>query len=165
MPDDPGVLKQHFDVIGVSGDVDAEIRFTFSDRGREVEWIYEEEVQRMLDRTPTMDARLRGLPVSLFQAAEVERVGDPLYGQLRRLAALVDAEGIFIPIEASFEPNETIIDSAPRVRFTAALVDPRTGRVVWYGIEEGGDFEQNDPRALASAVERLAETLFWYMGD
>ena len=150
--------------LGVYGDPDAELRFTLSDKGREVEWIYEEEVQKMLDRTPSMDARTRGLPVSLFRAAEVERVGDPLYGQLRRLAALVEAEGILIPIEASFEANEMIIDSAPRVRFTAALVDPRTGRVVWYGIEEGGEFAQDDPRALASAVERLAETLFWYMG-
>ena len=32
-----------------------------------------------------------------------------------------------------------------RVRFTAALVNPRTGYVVWYGIEEGGEFAQDDP--------------------
>jgi hypothetical protein len=126
--------------LGVRGDLDAEIRFTFTDQGREVDWIFEEAVQRMLDRTPTMDTRTRGLPVSLFSAAEVERVGDPLYGQLRRMAALVEADAILIPIEASFEPNEAVVDSEPRVRFTAAIIEPRTGRVVWFGVEEGGDF-------------------------
>jgi hypothetical protein len=151
--------------LGVRGDLDAEIRFTFTDQGREVDWIFEEAVQRMLDRTPTMDTRTRGLPVSLFSAAEVERVGDPLYGQLRRMAALVEADAILIPIEASFEPNEAVVDSEPRVRFTAAIIEPRTGRVVWFGVEEGGDYPQSDPRALASAVESLAGTLFWYMGD
>ena len=153
-------VQQNF---GVRGDVDAEIRFTFTDQGREVEWVFEEEVQEILARSPTMDTRTRGLPVSLFQQAEVERVGDPLYGQLRRMAALVQADAILIPIEASFEPNETIIDSLPRVRFTATIIEPRTGRVVWYGVEEGQDFPQSDPRALASAVERLAGTLFWYV--
>jgi hypothetical protein len=151
--------------LGVRGDVDAEIRFTFTDRGREVEWIFEEEVEQVLARTPGMDTRTRGLPVSLFTSAEVERVGDPLYGQLRRMSALVEADVILIPIAATFEPNETIVNGQPRVRLTATLVEPRTGRVVWYGIEEGGDFEQSDPRALASAVEALAATVFWYLGD
>ena len=131
--------------LGVRGDVDAEIRFTFSDRGREVDWVFEDDVQEVLDRTPGMDTRTRGLPVSVFGAAEVERVGDPLYGQLRRMSALVNG--------------------LPRVRLTATLIEPRTGRVMWYGIEEGGDFDQGDPRALASAVEALAATVFWYVGE
>lgn len=150
--------------LGVRGDVDAEIRFAFTDLGREVDWVFEDEVQEVLARTPGMDTRTRGLPVSIFGAAEVERVGDPLYGQLRRMSALVQADAILIPIAASFEPNETIVDGQPRVRLIATLVEPRTGRVLWYGVEEGGDFEQSDPRALASAVETLAATVFWYAG-
>ena len=100
-----------------------------------------------------------------FESAEVDRVGDPLYGQLRRMSALVEADLILIPITATFEPNPTIVNGLPRVRLKATIVDPRTGRVRWYGIEEGGDFEQSDPRALASAVESLAQTVFWYAGD
>ena len=57
-----------------------------------------------------------------------------------------------------------VVNGLPRVRITATLVEPRTGRVMWYGIEEGGDFDQSDPRALASAVEALASTVFWYAG-
>ena len=151
--------------LGVRGDVDAEIRFSFTDLGREVEWVFEDDVQEILDRTPGMDTRTRGLPVSIFDQAEVDRVGDPLYGQLRRMSALVEADAILIPLTATFQPNETIVNGLPRVRITATLVEPRTGRVMWYGIEEGGDFDQSDPRALASAVEALASTVFWYAGD
>ncbi len=151
--------------LGVQGDLDAEIRFAFTDRGREVEWVFEDEVQQALDRAPTLDASTRGLPVSIFGQAAVQRVGDPLYGQLRRISALVEGEVILIPIQASFEPNAAVVNSLPRVRFTATLIEPRTGRVLWYGIEEGLDLPQSDPRALASAVENLARTIFWYMGE
>ena len=151
--------------LGVQGDLDAEIRFAFTDRGREVEWVFEDEVQQALDRAPTLDASTRGLPVSIFGQAAVQRVGDPLYGQLRRISALGEGEVILIPIQASFEPNAAVVNSLPRVRFTATLIEPRTGRVLWYGIEEGLDLPQSDPRALASAVENLARTIFWYMGE
>ena len=152
-------------VAGVAGDPDAELAFVLQDVGREVDWILEAEVAEALVRSPGMDARTRGLPVGRFVQAEVERIGDPLYGQLRRMAALVDADAVLIPVAATFEPNETVTDSGPRVRFTTALIEPRTGRVVWFGIEEGEEVPRGDPRGLASAVERLAQALLWYVSD
>ena len=152
-------------VLGVRGDADAELTFALEDLGRDVDWILEEEIAAVLARSPAFDARTRGLPVGRFLQAEVRRVGDPLFGLLRRLAALVDAEWILIPIAASFEPNQLVEGSTPRVRLTLALIEPRSGRVVWFGIEEGGDFPQGDPRGLASAVEKAAGTLLWYVGD
>ena len=152
-------------VIGVAGDPDAELRFTLSDVGREVEWVFEEEVEEVLARSPAIDARTRGLPVGVFLQAQVQRIGDPLYGELRRIAALVDGEAIVLPVRVSFEENEDVEGSTPRVRFTTALIEPRSGRVVWFGIEEGGDYPQGDPRGLASAVERVAGSLLWYAGD
>ena len=152
-------------VIGVAGDPDAELRFTLSDIGSEVEWVFEQEVEEVLARSPAIDARTRGLPVGVFLQAQVQRIGDPLYGELRRIAALVDGEAILLPVRASFEPNEDVEGSTPRVRFTTALIEPRSGRVAWFGIEEGGDFPQGDPRGLASAVEALAGTLLWYVGE
>jgi len=150
-------------VSGVEGDPNAELAFTLRERGREVEWIFEAEVEEILRRSPAIQARTRGLPVGLFLQAEVERVGDPLYGELRRMATLVNAQAILLPILASCEPNQAIPGGTPRVRFTVALIEPRTGRVLWFGIEEGGDFVPTDPRGLASAVDRLAQTLFWYV--
>lgn len=149
-------------VVGVAGDPDAELRFTLSELGQDVEWVFEDEVEQVLARSPAIQARTRNLPVGVFMQAQVQRIGDPLFGELRRIAALVNGEAILLPVRASFEPNESIPGSAPRVRFTIALVEPRSGRVVWFGIEEGGEFPAGDPRGLASAVERLAGTLLWY---
>lgn len=151
-------------VVGVRGDPDAELAFTLKDIGREVDWIEEDEITEVLARTPGMNARTRGLPVGQFLLAEVRRIGDPLYGQLRRMAALVNADWVLLPVAASFEPNEAVIGSGPRVRLTMALIDPRSGDVRWFAVEEGGEFAQDDPRGLASAVERAARNMFWYMG-
>jgi hypothetical protein len=152
-------------VIGVAGDPDAELRFTLSDVGSEVEWVFEEEVEEVLARSPAIDARTRGLPVGVFLQAQVQRIGDPLYGELRRIAALVDGEAILLPVRVSFEENEAAEGSTPRVRFTTALIEPRSGRVTWFGIEEGGDYPQGDPRGLASAVESVAGSLLWYVRE
>jgi hypothetical protein len=149
-------------VLAVAGDPDAELRFTLAQAGQGVDWVFEDEVEEVLARSPAIQARTRGLPVGVFMRAQVQRIGDPLFGELRRIAALVDGEAILLPVRASFEPNQSIPGSAPRVRFTTALIEPRSGRVVWFGIEEGGEFPAGDPRGLASAVERLAGTLLWY---
>jgi hypothetical protein len=151
-------------VRGVSGDVDAELAFALEGLGRDVGWIWEDEVAEILARSPGVDAQTRGLPVGEFFLAEVRRIGDPLYGQLRRMSALVNADAVLLPLAASFEPNESVEGSPPRVRLTMTVIEPRTGQVAWYGVEEGGDFARTDPRALASAAETMARTLLWYVG-
>jgi len=148
--------------LGIPGDPGAELAFALTDASEEVEWVLEEEVQEILERSPGIDADTRGLPVAVFQQAAVERIGDPLYGQLRRMAGLIDADAVLLPIAASFEADPEVPNATPRVRLSAAIVEPRSGRVLWYGIEEGGDYGRTDPRALASAAERLAGTILWY---
>jgi hypothetical protein len=150
-------------VVGVAGDPDAELAFTLRDRGREVDWILSGEVSRVLARSPAIQTQITGLPVGLFLQGEVQRIGDLLFGQIRRMAALVAADAVLLPVRASFERDSRDSGASPRVRFTAALVEARSGRVVWFGVEEGGDFPREDPRGLASAVECLARTLLWYV--
>jgi len=147
--------------LAVPGDPDAELAYGLRERGQGVLWVSAAEVDQMLARNPAMQARTRGLPVGVFLQAEVERIGDPLYGELRRAASLVDAAVVFLPIQASLEaaPGED-----PRVRFTSTLIDARSGRVLWFGILEGGAFPARDPRGLASAVDEVARTLIWYAG-
>ncbi|MEM7416741.1 MAG: hypothetical protein AAF389_14645 [Gemmatimonadota bacterium] len=151
--------------LGVPGDVDAEVAFALRSKTEDIEWVWEEEVQRILQRSPAIQAQTRGLPVGSFLVAEVDRVGDPLFGQLRRMSGLVDGGAVLLPVQASLGPAGDVEGAAPRVRLHAALIEPRTGRVVWYGVEEGGDFPAEDPRALASAVEALAQSLLWYVRD
>ena len=148
--------------LGVPGDVDAEIAYGLQDRGVGVEWVLAPEVDEMLARSPAVQARTRGLPVGTFTMAEVERVGDPLYGELRRLATLVEANVIVLPVQAAVA---TLPGEEPRVRFWTALIEVRTGRVMWFSIIEGERFAREDPRGLASAVDELARTLLWYAGD
>jgi hypothetical protein len=147
--------------LAVPGDLDAELSFGLRERGRGVLWVSASEAEEVMARSPAMQARTRGLPVGIFLQAEVQRVGDPLYGELRRTASLVDASAVFLPVEASLEaaPGED-----PRVRFTTTLIEVRTGRVMWFGVLEGRSFPAGDPRGLASAVEEVARTLIWYGG-
>jgi hypothetical protein len=146
---------------GVQGDVDAELAFGLNGRGTGVDWILPAKLQEAVDRAPGLNASLRGLPVGTFEAAEVRRVGDPLYGDLRRLSALVDGEVALIPVSAAPQPDST---GAFAVRLSTALVHVRSGRVLWFGVVEGDAGPPNDPRALASVVDRLARTLLWYAG-
>lgn len=142
----------------VPGDPDAELAFGLRSRGEDMTLILPPRLQEAVDRSPGLGARIRGLSVGTFGGVEVKRVGDPLYGDLLRLASLVNAEVALVPIRAWVNPGE----GGPRVRLSAALIHVRTGRVLWYGLEEGGAFEPDDPRALASAAEALARKLLWY---
>jgi len=142
----------------VPGDVDAELAFMLRSRGEGVTWVLPPRLQEAVDRSPGLGARIRGLSVGAFSGAEVKRVGDPLFGDLLRLGSLVNAEVALVPIRAWVHSGE----SGPRVRLSAALIQVRTGRVLWYGIEEGGPGEPEDPGVLASAVDALGRKLLWY---
>ncbi|MBT4912888.1 MAG: hypothetical protein P8L30_03960 [Longimicrobiales bacterium] len=147
--------------LGVAGDIDAEMAFGLQDKTREVTWILDAEVQEILRRSPGISAGTRGLPVGHFLLAEVQRVGEPLYGNFRRMSALVDAGMILLPVQAVVSAVE---GEDPRVELAVALIDSRTGRVEWFAIVEGGAFPAGDPRGIASAVDALARRLLWYVG-
>lgn len=147
--------------IGVRGDPDAEMAFGLRDRGVGVTWILPSEIQDALQRSPGLPSSLRGLAVGAFLVAEVRRVGDPLYGDLRRLSSLVEADAVLLPVQASLE-NDAGPD--PTVRLWTALIESRTGRVLWFSILDGLAFPAEDPRGLASAVDEMARTMLWYAG-
>jgi hypothetical protein len=144
---------------GVEGDPDAELAFGLRDRGAGVTWILPRTLDQALERSPGLDTRTRGLAVGTFTAAEVRRIGDPLYGELRRLATVVDAGVALIPVYAMGVETE---DGLRAVRFSAAVLHVQSGRVLWFGVVEGDPFPVGDPRGLASGVDELARTLLWY---
>ena len=148
------------DVRSVVGDPDAELAFGLQDRGPEVTWILPERLQSVLDRSPGM-SRIRGLSVGVFSTGEVRRIGDPLYGDLRRLGAMVDGEVALIPLQASLQAPDSL---GVAVRVSAAVIHVRTGRVLWFGMLEGDHHETSDLSTLASAVDALARTLLWFSG-
>jgi hypothetical protein len=161
-PDLRGVSVMVFPVqrtSGVSGDVDDEVAFGLRSRGVGVDWIFPPELQKALDRSPNLDSRIKGLPVAEFGGAEVRRVGDPLYGELRRLAALVNGQAAFIPLTAVAVRDPS---GGFAVEMAATLIDVRSGRVLWFGVVKGDVRQTDGPAVLASAADVLARTLLWY---
>ncbi len=145
---------------GVAGDVDPEIAFAFRARGSEIDWVFPDELQRARDRAPGVETSVVGLPVGMFLQVEVERVGDPLYGQLRRMGELVNSSLAFIPVMV--RPGAEGVGGVSVVEIVSTILDVRTGRVVWFGVIAGAPGEVADFGSVASAVEKLAETLLWY---
>jgi len=162
-PDLRGVPVMVFPVqrlAGVQGDVDAEVAFGLRSRGPDIQWILPADLQDALDRSPSLHSRIRGLDIAAFGVGQVRRVGDPLYGELRRLASFVDGEVALVPLTVSMVTDTT--GARASVALSATLIDVRSGRVLWFGVVKGDSRDPADPGVLASAADALARTLLWY---
>jgi hypothetical protein len=146
---------------GVVGDVDPELRFALEGRGRGIGWIFPDELRGALERAPAIDVPLEGLAVSNFLMTEVTRIGDPLYGQLRRMSALVDGQLALIPVQARYGASEP--GGASAVELTMVLLDVPTGRLFWFSVVRGSDGPATDFGTVASAVEEVADQVLWFM--
>ncbi len=135
-------------------DLDRELAWALRAVGERTEWVAPDELRTLLARSPGVGVRIDDLPVRAFLLGEIQRVGDPLFGDLYRLGVLADASWALLPVEtrgrAGGTPGEEVIEIA------AALLETRTGRVAWYGVVEG---VPGPPTALPpsiSAAEALA---------
>ncbi len=132
--------------------VDPELAHAFRTRGEGVRWVFPPEIDGILDRSPGVQAETRGLPIHMFLQAEVNRIGDPLFGHLLRLAGLTGADVALIPVELKYGTGGSYT-------LSAALIGTRTGRVSWYGVIEGSPGMAEDPAALASVADLLARAV------
>lgn len=146
---------------GVPGDASPEIAFALRARGPQVDWIGPEELEALLARSPSVDSRVRGLPVGVFLNTVVERIGDPLFGQLLRLGALANSDIALIPV--TVRPGAEGVGGVSVVEIAATIVNVRTGAVIWFGVVAGRPGSVADFATVASAAEALAETLLWYL--
>lgn len=138
---------------------DAELAYALQERTPRVHWLLPDTLRRIAARNPAIQLPLEGLPVDVFLQAQVERVGDPLYGDLRRLNALTGAPLVLIPVRLRYRRNEQEVDGRtlePTMELSAALVHVQSGRVLWFGIVDGEPGGANDPATLASAADALA---------
>lgn len=142
---------------GLTGDATAELVYALRTRGQAMRWLMPDTLRSRLARTPTMDVPLETLPVGIFLRTEVDRLGDPMFGYLRRLNALTGGKVALIPVEARYRPATAERPGA--VEFVAALVSAESGRVGWFGIVEGEPGEASSGRALASAADALARRI------
>ncbi len=142
--------------VGVRGPADEELGFALRERGEQVDWILPDEVRAALRRSPSLRADIEALPVGVFLRREVRRIGDPLYGEIRRAAAVTDASLALLPVQVRHRPESP--EQSEALEVVAALIDVRSGRVLWFAILEGPG-SASDPAALASAMEALARAL------
>lgn len=133
--------------------LDAEISYWVRERAGRVRWILPETLERTLARTPTLDIKLRALDVASFRRAQVRRIGDPLFGDLRRLAAIHDARLALVPVAAEFRVTAA---AEGHIEVALALIDTSFGDVVWFGVVAGDPGPPDSPAVAASAAQRVA---------
>jgi hypothetical protein len=135
--------------------LDAELAYWLRDALPAVDWLMPTELQAAADRAPAWRLRLASLsrPV-LDMGGNDRRIIDPLYGALRQLGAVVNADLALVPV--SFE--ERADSSGTRLDLTMAVVDIRGGRVLWLHRTRSPATPGGTP-ALASLAEAVARSL------
>lgn len=163
--------------------VNAEVDFAVSEEPRANKWASPSRVVRATDRNPMLDVDPRQLS---SRGLTVDGGGrylyEPLHGQLRSLAALLDARLVALPLVVWYRTAEEVededsgggddagpdaadspgaTDGTPRGRamMRVVLIDARAGKVLWKG-EVGGDRAPADsPAALATLAAQLVKML------
>ena len=138
--------------------LDREIAYWLAERAPRVRWVFPDQIQRALARSPSIEVDIYALNVSIFHRAQVENIGDPLFGQLHAVATLVGARYALIPVAAGYVANDAAADSG-RVEMHVALIDTRGGRVLWFGAAAGQPGPENGAGVVASAAGALADLL------
>jgi hypothetical protein len=132
--------------------IDEEVAYALRARTDAVTWVFPPEVESILRRSPGVQASLRNLPVGMFLQAEVRRIGDPLYGEVRRLTTLAGADIAIIPVRLKYGEDGAY-------HLVTTLLEPVTGRVLWFATIDGGAGAPGGPAALASVADALSRAV------
>ena len=133
--------------------IETELSYWLPEHAQRVRWVLPDAIERAVNGSAALQISVRDLPVRDFQRSRLESIGDPLYGDMRRVAVLMDARLALLPIGAVWIPEAA---GAGRVHIAAALIDTMGGRVLWYGVAASSVGERNDPAIAASAARALA---------
>jgi hypothetical protein len=133
--------------------LDREISFWLAERAPRVNWVFPDELERILARSPSLDIDLHALAVGSFHHAQVRNIGDPLFGNLNALGALTNARAALVPVAAAWGADSTGLGAA---HVSLALIDNRTGRVIWFGVTSGEPGTEGSPEVAATAAESIA---------
>jgi hypothetical protein len=145
-------------VSGMPADADErlgrELLFALGEREPRVTLVAPDVLERALRRSPGFAGSPRALPADPLVHHRVRQAVEPLAGELRRYAALTDVRLVLLPRSASFARPAGSAEG--RVRIDAAVIDARSGDVVWWGEAEGDPRPEADAQAMASAAAALA---------
>jgi hypothetical protein len=132
--------------------LESELSYWLPEYAARARWVLPDAVVRAAEGSAALQVNVRDLPVRDFQRSRLESIGDPLYGDLRKIAVVTDARLALLPIGAVWIPE---LGGSGRVHVAAALIDTMGGRVLWYGVAAGDPGAVDDAAAVASAARAL----------
>jgi hypothetical protein len=120
-------------------------------RSPDVKWVLPAELRKLARRAPTVAPDPDRMGQSILRGSKVEDVPDPLRNNLRSMMALVGGRFALVPAALVFlrEPN----DGPVLAELSLALVDTRTGKVVWRSLAWG--IGATPERALVAALDTV----------
>lgn len=96
-------------------------------RGPEVSWLLPEELRRIARRAPGTVSNPDRMGQALLRSDGLKRIPDPLFSQLRSLAAMSNARQVMVPAAVRF----TRVAEGVRAEVVLVLADARSGALLW----------------------------------
>jgi hypothetical protein len=122
-------------------------------RDTRTQWIDPARLRRSLASSPNFAPDPAALPNDRYEVHGQRRIQGGLWDAVRRYMALTEARLVVVPRSAVLVSP----DSAPAfVRMSAAVVDARTGFVVWHGEADGVPAPAGDRALVTSAAQAMA---------
>ena len=134
---------------------DDEIAFALGEKRSRATWVLPDEQAESLKRRPSIEVNPYLLSVAQVrkEGSDLDRITDPLYREIRLLAALFDTRYVIWPFEFFYVETEEV---GNRVAVRTLLLDARTGDVLWQGPIYGDLQSPTSPAALASTAQAFA---------
>lgn len=119
---------------------------------REVRWMGLAEQRRLARQSPALGLDPDRVATSYLVSPRLASVPDPLWSQLRSLAALSGARYAIVPSAVRL----TGTSGAVRASYLLAAVDTRTGAVVWRGQLVGAPQPSAEAALVAAAATAIS---------
>jgi hypothetical protein len=134
-------------------DVTNELVAALRARDTRTQWIDPARLRRSLASSPNFAPDPGSLPNDRYEVYGDRRIQGGLADAIRRYMALTEARLVVIPRSAIMVTP----DSVPAfVRMNVAVVDARTGFVIWYGEADGNPAPADDRTLITSAAAAMA---------
>ncbi len=136
---------------------DTEITFALNEQGGRADWITPNIQELTLTRRPGIEVDPYSLSAgeARQKGGNLKDVKDPLYGEIRVLAALFDCRYVLWPMEVYYQTEKET--STGQLAIRTFVLDARRGDVLWYGVIPGDSEEPAaSPAALAALAQRFA---------
>lgn len=125
-------------------------------RDTRTQWVDPARLRRTLAGSPTFAPDPAALPNDRYEAHGQRRIQGGLADAVRRYMALTEARLVVIPRSATLITPDS---GAAFLRLNAAVVDARTGFVVWWGEADGVPAAPDDRALITTAATALAARL------